>query len=349
MTFAPTRRTLISGLALAPLVGCSGLRGEAKWPEAYPGERRLYHAAREEGLLASFDTGPNWAGWATLFEGFERRYTGVTVGYNDIGSGPGVVALERARNQPQADTFYAGAGSGIDAAARDLFVPFVPQGARRLPASLHAGDRAWHVVHALELAFLANRRLIAAPPRRFADLLDRRFAQSIVYLDPRTTAQGQAVFLAANHAAGGSYVDFTRGADYFAALDKAGSVLRVAGGTAYAQFIKGEIPVWITYASDAVRARRDDGLGDIVAMATPTDAPLRVPYVIGLVRGAPHPSAARLWLNYVFSGEGQALFAHAGAKPVIGGGLDSATMLPIAVAAATRAPVAAAWAASLDR
>ncbi|MGN5374424.1 ABC transporter substrate-binding protein [Sphingomonas hankookensis] len=338
----PNRRTVLAALAAVPLAGCGGGEGEPVWRETYPGERRLFHAAREQGIVASFDTGPNWAGWGGLFAGFERRYPGVRVGYNDTGSGPGVILLERTRAAPQGDSFYAGAGSGIDAAARDLFEPFVPHGARGLPPSLRAADHGWHVVHGLDLAFLANRRLVARCPARFADLADPLYRDAIVHLDPRTTAQGQAVFLAANRAAGGSDRNLAPGARFFDRLDAAGTILRVSGGTPYAQFIKGEVPVWIGYAADGVRAHRDDGLGGIVALRRPADAPLCVPYVIGLVRGAPHQAAAMLWLHYIFSAEGQALFARAGARPVAA--LRTAgDLLPVGVAADTRAAVAALW------
>jgi putative spermidine/putrescine transport system substrate-binding protein len=339
------RRELLGWFAAAPLAGCGDRVREPVWSDAYPGERRLYHAAREQGLVASFDTGPNWAGWGTLFAGFERRYPGIRVGYNDTGSGPGVILLDRSRAAPQGDSFYAGAGSGVDAAVRDLFEPFVPHGARHLPDTLRAKDRAWHVVHGLDLAFLANLRLIDRCPAYFSDLLDPAYRAAIVHLDPRTTAQGQAVVLAANHAAGGTERNLTPGMDYFDRLDRAGNIMRVSGGTPYAQFIKGEVPVWIGYASDAVRAARDDGLGDIVAARRPGDAPFCVPYVIGLVRGAPHPEAAMLWLHYVFSSEGQALFARAGARPAIRAATRE--LLPVDVVTATRVVVAQSWTARM--
>lgn len=343
---APSRRSLLAGLATAWLSGCRGEPSEPVWMEAYPGERRLYHAAREQGLVASFNTGPNWAGWSTLFAGFERRYPGLRVGSNDTGSGPGVILLERGRAAPQADSFYAGAGSGSDAAARDLFEPYTPVGARRLGPDLAAPNRSWHVVHGLDIAFLVNRRLIAQCPARFTALLDPGYEGAVVHLDPRTTAQGQAVFLAANRAAGGTDADLAPGARFFDQLDRANIVLRVPGSTPYAQFVKGEVPLWIGYASDAVRARRDDGLGDIVEMRRPSDAPLCVPYVIGLVRDAPHRAAAELWLNYVFSAEGQGLFARAGARPAAAL-TGRRELLPVAVAASTRQTVADIWAARL--
>ncbi len=81
--------------------------------ELYAGEKTLYEAARKEGLVVSFDTGPTWANWANQFKAFQKRYPGVEMVYNDLGSAATVVALDKARNRPQADTAYYFAASAL--------------------------------------------------------------------------------------------------------------------------------------------------------------------------------------------------------------------------------------------
>ena len=83
-------------------------------PELYPGEKALYELARKEGMVVSFDTGPTWANWAAQFAAFKRRYPDVEIVYNDLGSAATVVALDKARNRPQADTAYYFAASAVD-------------------------------------------------------------------------------------------------------------------------------------------------------------------------------------------------------------------------------------------
>ena len=73
-------------------------------PELYPGEKALFEAAKNEGMVVSFDTGPTWANWAAQFTAFKKRYPEVEIVYNDLGSAATVVALDKARNRPQADT-----------------------------------------------------------------------------------------------------------------------------------------------------------------------------------------------------------------------------------------------------
>src|SRR2546428_255622 len=66
-------------------------------PELYAGEKALYEAAKKEGMVVSFDTGPTWANWAAEFAAFKKRYPEVEIVYNDIGSGATVAALDRRR------------------------------------------------------------------------------------------------------------------------------------------------------------------------------------------------------------------------------------------------------------
>src|SRR2546423_4839948 len=95
-------------------------------PELYTGEKTLYEAAKKEGMVVSFDTGPTWANWAAEFAAFKKRYPEVEIVYNDIGSAATGGALDKARNRPQADTAYYFAGSPLDAVAKDVVAPFKP-------------------------------------------------------------------------------------------------------------------------------------------------------------------------------------------------------------------------------
>src|SRR4029078_11933135 len=117
----------------------------------------------------------------------------------------------------------------------------------------------------------------------WADLLKPEYKNSIVYLDPRSTGVGQALAFAANFGAGGDMNTIQPGLDYLGKLHKSGNVLRVLGTTPYAQFVKGEIPIWISYEIDGLKAKYTDGLGDAVAVVIPKEAPGAAPYAHTLV------------------------------------------------------------------
>ena len=205
-------------------------------------------------MVVSFDTGPTWANWAAQFAAFKKRYPDVEIVYNDLGSAATVVALEKARNRPQADTAYYFAASGVDAAKKGVVAPFKPVNFDKLPAVFREPDGRWFTIHSLTIAFVVNTKLVKNVPQSWADLLKPEYKNSIVYLDPRSTGVGQVLAFAANFANGGDMNNVQPGLDYLGKLHQSGNVLRVLGTTPYAQFVKGEIPIWIS-----LRERRPQG------------------------------------------------------------------------------------------
>jgi putative spermidine/putrescine transport system substrate-binding protein len=310
-----TKKSILLGIVLAIIV--TGPAWTFEGPELYPGEKALYEAAAKEGLVVSFDTGPTWANWGTMFKRFKKRYPDVEMAYNDLGSGATVVALEKARNRPQADTAYYFAGSAVTAAEKGLLAAFKPVNFEKLPAVYRHPEGEWFVIHQLTIAFLVNTNLVKNIPQSWQDLLKPAYKNSIVYLDPRTTGQGQVLTFAANYAAGGDMQNVQPGLEYLAKLHRAGNVLRVEGTTPYAKFIKGEIPIWIGYENDGLKAKFKDGMGDAVAVVLPEEATVAAPYAISLVKNGPNPNAGKLWLNYIMTNAGQTTFAEGFVRPSV--------------------------------
>jgi len=87
-------------------------------------------------------------------------------------------------------------------------------------------------------------------------------------------------------------------------LSSSGNVLRTVGTTPYAQFLKGEIPIWIGYENDGLKAKYVDNMGDDIAVVIPKEASAAVPYAMSLVKNGPNPDAGKLWLNFVMSDKG---------------------------------------------
>jgi putative spermidine/putrescine transport system substrate-binding protein len=308
---------LAAAMAVLPLAAAAQTVLDS--PELYSGEKALYERAAKEGIVVSFDTGPTWANWAAQFKSFEARYPNIQLVYNDLGSAATVVALDKARNRPQADTAYYFAGSAVDASAKGVVAPFKPFNFDKLPEVFRHPDGEWFTIHTLTIAFIVNTRLVKNVPQSWDDLLKPDHKNSIVYLDPRSTGVGQVLTFAANFGNGGDMQNVQPGIEYLGKLHKAGNVLRVVGTTPYSQFVKGEIPIWISYENDGLRAKHTDGLGDGVAVVIPKEASASAPYAISLVKGAPHPDAGKLWLNFIMTEKGQGIFAEGFVRPAVPG------------------------------
>lgn len=311
------RSLTIAALTLAPVLAQAQTVMDSA--ELYPGEKALYEAAAKEGMVVSFDTGPTWANWAAQFAAFKKRYPAVEMAYNDLGSAATVIALDKARNRPQADTAYYFAASAVDAVAKDVVAPFKPVNFDKLPDVFREPNGKWFTIHQLTIAFVVNKKLVKNVPQTWADLLKPEYKNTVVYLDPRSTGVGQVLTFGAAYANGGSVDNVAPGIDYLGKLHKAGSVLRVVGTTPYSQFVKGEIPVWISYENDGLKAKYVDGMGDDVAVVIPKEASAAAPYGISLVKNGPNPNAGKLWLNFIMTNEGQGIFAQGYVRPSVPG------------------------------
>lgn len=303
----------LSALCMALPMGAMAFDG----PELYPGEKELYEKAKEEGMVVSFDTGPTWANWGNQFKAFQQRYPGVEIVYNDLGSGATVVALDKARRRPQADTAYYFAQSAIDAQAKGVVEKFKPVNFDKLPEAFQDKDGEWFIVHQLVVAFLVNKKLVKETPESWADLLKPAYKNSIVYLDPRSTGQGQVLTFAAAYGNKGSVDNVLPGVEYLASLHKAGNILRTEGTTPYAKFIKGEIPIWIAYEGDGLKAKLIDGMGDDCVVVIPKEASVSAPYAMSLVKNGPNPNGGKLWLNFIMSQAGQEIFVNGFVRPSV--------------------------------
>jgi putative spermidine/putrescine transport system substrate-binding protein len=68
-----------------------------------------------------------------------------------------------------------------------------------------------------------------------------------------------------------------------------------------------------------LKAKYIEGLGDDVAVVIPKEASVAAPYAISLVKNGPNPDAGKLWLNFVMSSRGQAIFAEGFVRPSVPG------------------------------
>ncbi len=340
-----------AGLAL----GATRTRAQAPAPELYPGERELRLLAAPEGIVVSLNTGASDSNWPAQLAAFRRRYPEIEIVANELGSAATVQALERARAHPVADTAFAFAASAAEGARKGLARSFRPVNSELLPPEFQHPASEWTAVHARAVAFVVNTRLVRGVPQAWDELLRPEYKDSVVYLDPRTTGIGQLTCLAAAFATGGSLENVQPGLDYLRWLHKAGNVLRVLAAPPAAQFLRGEIAIWIAYEDEGLRLKFAAGMGERVAVVVPREASIAAPYAMSLVKGAPHGNAGRLWFNFLMTEASQVRFAEAFLRPAVPGlalpapwaeRLPAAAQLrPLDVvkAAARKAEIDAAW------
>ena len=120
---------------------------------------------------------------------------------------------------------------------------------------------------------------------------------------PASAAQPIYAVWAAALANGGSLDDAQPGLEFFKKLNDAGNLLPVIAKPA--TIAKGETPIALRWDYNAL-ANRDASAGNPeIAVVVPKSGSLAGVYVQAISAYAPHPNAAKLWMEYLYSDEGQ--------------------------------------------
>jgi len=296
----------LTALVSASAIALTALSGAAY---AEPSEE-LIAAAKKEGMLTTIALPHDWCGYGGLIEGFKAKY-GLEVNElnPDAGSGDEIEAIKanKGNTGPQApDVIDVGLSFGPSAKAEDLLMPYKVATWDSIPDSAKDADGYWYGDYYGVLAFEVNKDIIKETPQDWADLLKPEYANSVALAgDPRASNQAIQGVYAAGLAAGGEAGASAgeAGLKFFADLNKAGNFVPVIGKVA--SVAQGSTPILIRWDYNAL-ADRDtlDGNPPLDVVVPKTGVVAGV-YVQAISAYAPHPNAAKLWMEYLYSDEGQ--------------------------------------------
>jgi putative spermidine/putrescine transport system substrate-binding protein len=135
--------------------------------------------------------------------------------------------------------------------------------------------------------------------------------------DPRASNQAIQTVYASALANGGSLDDAQPGLDFWKEIVDAGNfVPTIANAGTIAQ---GETPVTVRWTYNAL-ANRDEAAasgGDaVIDVTVPATGRFAGVYVQGISAFAPHPNAAKLWMEFLYSDEGQNIWLKGYCHPI---------------------------------
>ena len=295
---------------LAPSLGAM-----AEAPDA------VVQAAKKEGQLSVIALPHDWCGYGGIIDGFKAKY-GLTVNElnPDAGSGDEVEAIKANKGNagPQApDVVDVGLSFGPQAKTDKLVMPYKVATWDSIPADQKDADGAWYGDYYGVLAFEVNTDIVKKLPTDWADLLGDDYKNAVALAgDPRTSNQAiQAVYAAGlSGDMGDAAKAGATGLDYFAKLNKAGNFVPTIGKAA--SVAQGATPLVVRWDYNAL-ADRDTLKGNPnVAVVVPKTGVVAGVYVQAISAFAPHPNAAKLWMEYLYSDEGQLGFLKGYCHPI---------------------------------
>ncbi|MCQ8781053.1 ABC transporter substrate-binding protein [Mangrovibrevibacter kandeliae] len=270
----------------------------------------LVAAAKKEGQLTTIALPHDWCGYGDVIEGFKAKY-GLTV--NELnpnaGSGDEIEAIKanKGNTGPQApDVIDVGLSFGPAAKKDGLLAPYKVSTWDSIPDSAKDPEGYWYGDYYGVLAMGVNKDLVQESPTSFADLKDSKYANSVAIPgDPRTgNSTMMTVYGAGVAAAGKAGADAaTAGISFFKDLKDNGNFVPVNGSAQ--NMAQGTTPILFDWDYN-ILAMRDKLAGNPpMDVVVPSDAVIAGVYVQAISAFAPHPDAAKLWMEYLYSDEGQ--------------------------------------------
>ncbi len=305
-------RVLAALAALAIIgAGCSATPG-ASGPAASAGTGSmdaLIAAAKAEGTLSTIALPHDWCNYGAIIEGFKAKYGLAVNELNpDAGSADEIEAIKANKDNPgpQApDVIDVGITFGDPAKAEKLIQPYKVSTWDSIDPKLKDPDGYWYGDYYSILTFEVNKARVKNTPQDWADLLKPEYKNQVALAgDPRASSQAFNAVYAAALANGGSLDDATKGLEFFKQLNDARNFVPTIAkpGT----IDTGATPITIRWAYNAL-SHKDSAAGNPeIEVVVPKAGRFLGVYVQAISAYAPHPNAAKLWMEYLYSDEGQA-------------------------------------------
>ncbi|MFB6715089.1 ABC transporter substrate-binding protein [Streptomyces sp. NPDC056237] len=300
----------------------AGHKGSAKAAEsaaAFGGMKALVAAAEKEGRLNAIALPSDWANYGELIKTFEAKYkVRIKVENPDAASADEIAAVKSRKGQDRApDVLDLGIAFARSGAEEGLFAPYKVEPWDKIPDGQKDADGRWYNDYGGYVSIGCDAKRIKVCPQTFADLLKPEYKGKVA-LNGNPTKSGSAFggVYAASLADKGSFADIQPGIDFFGKLKKSGNFIPVESTPATVE--KGETPISIDWDylnagyADQFRSKGVDW-----KVAIPTDGVYAQYYSQAINKQAPHPAAARLWMEFLYSAEGQNLWLKGYARPVL--------------------------------
>lgn len=295
----------------------------------------LVKAAKKEGTLNAIALPRDWANYGALIDGFQKKYgIKITVENPDGASQDEINAVTSRKGQDRApDVLDLGSSFAISAAEQGLLAPYKVASFADIPTEQKDAQARWYNDYGGYISIGCDAKRVKTCPTTFADLLKPQYKGQVA-LNGNPTKSGSAFggVWAASLASGGSFDDIQPGLDFFTKLKKNGNYTPVEATPATVE--KGETPITIDWDYlNAGYAEEFKSKGVDWKVSVPSDGKFSQYYSQAINKDAPHPAAARLWQEYLYSAEGQNLWLAGYARPALMTAMEKAGTLDKTAAA----------------
>ena len=333
------RRSVAAAAGLTVLGSASTALGMSKMRAGAPTRmtadkfKQLVADAKKEGHLNTIALPPDWANYGEALHVFPRKYgIGITNDNPDGSSAQenqAIVSLKGDNRAPDAvDVSLSFAVSGANSG---LYAPYFNLQYNTIPRALKNTHGLWMGDYWGAISIGYNKTLISNPPKTFKDLMKPEYKGKVAMNgSPLTSGSAIGGVFAAALANGGSLSDVGPGIDYFQKLKQIGNYIPV--GTTSQTVASGQTPISIDWDYNNYAYVTEFPAANW-GFTVPSDGVYGAYYAQAINASAPHPNAARLWEEFLYSDQGQIIWLKGGAHPARFADLVKRKVIPAAVLA----------------
>jgi putative spermidine/putrescine transport system substrate-binding protein len=326
-------RLALAAAAVLTVAACgsSSSAGSTNWAtvssaSAGGGMDALVAAAKAEGQLNVIALPPDWANYGEIISTFSSKYGIKVNSANPNGSSQDEVnAFDGTTRAPD----VVDVGQSVALANTDKFAPYQVATWNDIPAGGKEASGLWYNDYGGYMGIGYDSSKVPAITS-VQDLLGPAFKSKVALAgDPTKSNQGLNGVIMAAVANGGSLDDVSAGVSFFHQLKQKGNYVPVIGTDATVK--AGQTPVLFEW--DYLSASHGKGV-PTWKIFVPNNAIIGGYYSQAINKAAPHPAAARLWEEFLYSDQGQNLWLKGGARPVRMAAMTSAGTIDATAAAA---------------
>ena len=252
------------------------------------GELTVYGSCEEDYLNAACDK-------------FQELY-GITVHRQRLSTGEVPAKIEEENGKPSADVWFGGTNNPYDSAAAKglLDNSYVPVNASHLTSDIYKDPNGyWYGIYTGILGFMVNtdelNRLGLEAPQSWDDLLKEEY-KGLIWLSNYQTAGTPK--LVANLMI--QLKGHDEGIQYLVDLDKNVQIYTKSGSGPSKNVGTGECVIGIGFLHDGITQILDNGYEN-VSLIVPSDGTACEIGPVAIFKGAAHPNAARLFMEFALS------------------------------------------------
>jgi len=270
--------------------------------------KEMIAEAKKEGRLNVIALPPDWANYGEIIKTFTTKYKIPITSDNPNGSSAQEnQAVRSLKGDPRApDVLDVGPSFAIDGANEGLYAKHFTRNFKKVPRVMKDGRGYWLADYYGAVSFGVNTAVVSNVPRSFQDLLKPEYKNRVALNgSPLSSGSAVAAVFAAALANGGSLNDIGPGIDFFAKLKDVGNFIPV--GATPQTIASGQTAItfdWdylnLAYVKEFPSAR--------IRVVAPSDGLYAAYYCQAINATAPHPWAARLWQEFLYSDQGQLLW-----------------------------------------